>query len=75
MKLRLGIPKGSLQDATLQLFARAGLPAGVLNVVQGDREAVDALLAHRDVKAVSFVGSTPVARHIYETRCLVGRCN
>src|SRR5204863_7770 len=44
---------------------RAGLPAGVLNVVQGDREAVDALLEHPDVAAVSFVGSTAVAEHIY----------
>ena len=56
-----------------QLFARAGLPNGVLNVVQGDKEAVDALLAHRDVKAVSFVGSTPVARHIYETGARFGK--
>src|SRR5690606_14348404 len=44
--------------------AEAGLPDGVLNVVNGDRAAVDALLAHPDVAAVSFVGSTPVARHI-----------
>ena len=49
----------------VQLFEEAGLPPGVLNVVQGDREAVDALLAHRDVAAVSFVGSTAVAEHIY----------
>ena len=48
-------------------LAEAGLPAGVFNVVQGDREAVDALLVHPDVKAVSFVGSTPIAKHIYET--------
>jgi malonate-semialdehyde dehydrogenase (acetylating)/methylmalonate-semialdehyde dehydrogenase len=48
-----------------QLFEEAGLPQGVLNVVQGDREAVDALLAHRDIAAVSFVGSTAVAEHIY----------
>ena len=47
------------------LFERAGLPAGVLNVVQGDKEAVDALLAHPDVSAVSFVGSTPIAEYIY----------
>src|SRR5579871_764240 len=46
------------------LLKQAGLPAGVFNVVQGDKEAVDALLEHRLVSAISFVGSTPVARHI-----------
>jgi malonate-semialdehyde dehydrogenase (acetylating)/methylmalonate-semialdehyde dehydrogenase len=46
---------------------RAGLPDGVMNIVQGDAAAVDRLLAHPDIQAVSFVGSTPVARHIYET--------
>ncbi|WP_199434765.1 CoA-acylating methylmalonate-semialdehyde dehydrogenase [Qaidamihabitans albus] len=50
-----------------QLWAEAGLPAGVFNVLQGDKLAVDGLLAHEDVKAVSFVGSTRVARHVYET--------
>ncbi|MGI8760871.1 MAG: CoA-acylating methylmalonate-semialdehyde dehydrogenase [Jatrophihabitantaceae bacterium] len=50
-----------------RLWQRAGLPDGVFTVVQGDREAVEALLAHADVAAVSFVGSTPIARHIYET--------
>src|SRR5271156_590863 len=49
------------------LVQRAGFPDGVFNVVQGDREAVETLLAHADVAAISFVGSTPVARHIYET--------
>jgi acyl-CoA reductase-like NAD-dependent aldehyde dehydrogenase len=44
--------------------ARAGLPEGVFNVVQGDKEAVDALLEHPDVQAVSFVGSTPIAKYI-----------
>ena len=48
-----------------ELMREAGLPDGVLNVVQGDREAVDALLVHPGVHAVSFVGSTPVARHIH----------
>jgi malonate-semialdehyde dehydrogenase (acetylating) / methylmalonate-semialdehyde dehydrogenase len=48
------------------LLRQAGLPDGVFNVVQGDRESVDALLANRTVQAVSFVGSTPIARHIYE---------
>ena len=50
-----------------RLFADAGLPDGVLNVVQGDKVAVDALLEHPDVAALSFVGSTPVARYVYET--------
>jgi malonate-semialdehyde dehydrogenase (acetylating) / methylmalonate-semialdehyde dehydrogenase len=50
-----------------QLWAEAGLPPGVFNVVHGDKPAVDRLLEHPDVKAVSFVGSTPVARYIYET--------
>ena len=49
------------------LLAQAGLPAGVFSVVLGDREAVDALLTHPGVDSVSFVGSTPIARHIYET--------
>ena len=50
-----------------ELCQRAGFPDGVVQVVQGDAEAVEALLAHPGVGAVSFVGSTPVARHIYET--------
>ena len=50
-----------------QIYTEAGLPDGVFNVVQGDKEAVDALLVHPDVKAVSFVGSTPIANYIYET--------
>jgi malonate-semialdehyde dehydrogenase (acetylating)/methylmalonate-semialdehyde dehydrogenase len=50
-----------------ELIAAAGFPDGVFNVVHGDREAVDALLEHPGVAAISFVGSTPVARHIYET--------
>jgi malonate-semialdehyde dehydrogenase (acetylating) / methylmalonate-semialdehyde dehydrogenase len=49
------------------LLKEAGLPDGVFNVVQGDKEAVDALLHHPDVKALSFVGSTPIANYIYET--------
>jgi len=49
------------------LLKQAGLPDGVFNVVQGDKEAVDALLVHPDVKAISFVGSTPIANYIYET--------
>ena len=50
-----------------ELLSQAGLPAGVFNVVQGDKVAVDTLLANPDVKAVSFVGSTPIAQYIYET--------
>jgi len=50
-----------------ELFDQAGLPKGVLNLVHGGRECVDALLKHPQVKAVSFVGSTPIARYIYET--------
>jgi malonate-semialdehyde dehydrogenase (acetylating)/methylmalonate-semialdehyde dehydrogenase len=49
-----------------QLFEEAGLPAGVLNVVHGDKEAVDAIIDSPDVRAISFVGSTPVARSIYQ---------
>ncbi|MEI7784089.1 MAG: CoA-acylating methylmalonate-semialdehyde dehydrogenase [Betaproteobacteria bacterium] len=49
------------------LLKQAGLPDGVFNVVQGDKEAVDALLVHPDVQAISFVGSTPIANYIYET--------
>jgi malonate-semialdehyde dehydrogenase (acetylating)/methylmalonate-semialdehyde dehydrogenase len=56
-----------------EAFAEAGLPAGVLNVVQGDKEAVDVLLEHPDVKAVSFVGSTPIARSIYEGGTAAGK--
>jgi malonate-semialdehyde dehydrogenase (acetylating)/methylmalonate-semialdehyde dehydrogenase len=51
----------------IELLEQAGLPKGVLNIVHGGREVVDALLTHPKVKAISFVGSTPVARHIYET--------
>lgn len=56
-----------------ELLTQAGLPAGVFNVVQGDKEAVDALLANDHVKAVSFVGSTPIARYIYETGAKHGK--
>jgi len=54
-------------------WAEAGLPAGVFNVVHGDKVAVDRLLEHPDVKAVSFVGSTPVARYVYETATRSGK--
>jgi malonate-semialdehyde dehydrogenase (acetylating)/methylmalonate-semialdehyde dehydrogenase len=56
-----------------KLLAQAGLPAGVFNVVQGDKAAVDALLSHPDVKALSFVGSTPIAQAIYETGARHGK--
>jgi malonate-semialdehyde dehydrogenase (acetylating) / methylmalonate-semialdehyde dehydrogenase len=58
-------PSASLFMA--ELLKKAGLPDGVFNVVQGDKLAVDTLLTHPDVKAVSFVGSTPIAQYIYET--------
>ncbi|MDE2614846.1 MAG: CoA-acylating methylmalonate-semialdehyde dehydrogenase, partial [Burkholderiales bacterium] len=64
-------PSASL--AMAELLKEAGLPDGVFNVVQGDKAAVDALLAHPDVKAVSFVGSTPIAQHIYETGAANGK--
>lgn len=50
-----------------ELAMKAGIPAGVLNLVLGGRDVVDALLVHPKIRAISFVGSTPVARHIYET--------
>ncbi|MEV8232378.1 CoA-acylating methylmalonate-semialdehyde dehydrogenase [Micrococcus luteus] len=56
-----------------EVFLEAGLPEGILNVVHGDKEAVDALLSHPQVKAVSFVGSTPVAHHIYTTAANEGK--
>src|SRR5437764_12560867 len=56
----------SLSIELAQLLSETGLPDGVFNVVHGDKEAVDALLDHPDVAAVSFVGSTPIARYIHE---------
>jgi malonate-semialdehyde dehydrogenase (acetylating)/methylmalonate-semialdehyde dehydrogenase len=56
-----------------ELLKKAGLPDGVFNVVQGDKEAVDALIAHPDVRAISFVGSTPVANAIYEAGARQGK--
>ncbi len=55
------------------LLQQAGLPDGVFNVVQGDKAAVDALLVHPDVRAISFVGSTPIANHIFETGARHGK--
>jgi malonate-semialdehyde dehydrogenase (acetylating)/methylmalonate-semialdehyde dehydrogenase len=56
-----------------ELWSRAGLPDGIFNVVHGDREAVDALLDHPRIASVSFVGSTPVARHVYATAAAAGK--
>jgi len=56
-----------------ELFLEAGFPEGVLNVVHGAQETVQALLVHRDVAAISFVGSAPVARHVYETAAAHGK--
>ena len=64
-------PSASLLIA--EWLAEAGLPEGVFNVIQGDKEAVDALLTHPDVKAISFVGSTPIAKYIYETGTANGK--
>ena len=64
-------PSAALELA--ELVQRAGFPAGVFQVVQGDAEAVDALLAHPGVDAVSFVGSTAVARHVHETATRHGK--
>ncbi|MGI8723283.1 MAG: CoA-acylating methylmalonate-semialdehyde dehydrogenase [Geodermatophilaceae bacterium] len=64
-------PSASVRLAELAL--EAGLPPGVLTVLQGDKQAVDALLIHPDIAAVSFVGSTPVARHVYKTGTANGK--
>jgi malonate-semialdehyde dehydrogenase (acetylating)/methylmalonate-semialdehyde dehydrogenase len=64
-------PSASLVLA--RLLAEAGLPTGAFSVIQGDREAVDALLVHPGVDAVSFVGSTPIARHVFQTATLHGK--
>ena len=72
------ILKASERDPTVvnfvaDLFKQAGLPDGVLNVVHGDKEAVDAILTHPDVQAVSFVGSTPIAEYVYRTGTAHGK--
>ncbi len=56
-----------------EIFLEAGFPEGVLNVVHGAREAVDALLNHPNVNAISFVGSAPVAKHVYQTAASTGK--
>ncbi len=64
-------PSASMLAA--ELFSEAGLPDGVLNVLHGDKVAVDRLLTHPDIAAISFVGSTPIARHVYETGTRAGK--
>ncbi len=64
-------PSASLLLA--EILAEAGVPDGVFNVVQGDAVAVDRLLEHPDVRAISFVGSTPIARHVYERGTAAGK--
>ena len=64
-------PSASLWTA--ELLKEAGLPDGVFNVVNGDKVAVDAVLQHPDISAVSFVGSTPIARYVYETGTKAGK--
>lgn len=69
-------PSEKVPGAAVFLFGllkEAGLPDGVLNLVNGDKVAVDRILEHKDIKAVSFVGSTPIARYIYETATRNGK--
>ena len=63
----------SATNFVAELWAEAGLPAGVFNVVHGDKVSVDALLDHPDVKSISFVGSTPIARYVYERGTASGK--
>jgi malonate-semialdehyde dehydrogenase (acetylating)/methylmalonate-semialdehyde dehydrogenase len=65
------VPSSALWMA--RLWQEAGLPDGVFNVVNGDKVAVDGLLTHPDIKSVSFVGSTPIARYVYETGTAHGK--
>ena len=65
------VPSASMRMA--ELLKEAGLPDGVFNVVHGDKEAVDALLNHPGIKAISFVGSTPIAKYIFETASKNGK--
>jgi malonate-semialdehyde dehydrogenase (acetylating)/methylmalonate-semialdehyde dehydrogenase len=65
------VPSASIRMA--ELFKEAGLPDGVFNVVHGDKAAVDAILGHPGIHAVSFVGSTPIAKYIYETAARNGK--
>ena len=65
------VPGAAMRMA--ELLKKAGLPDGVFNIVQGDKEAVDVLLEHPDVEAISFVGSTPIAEYIYTTGSAHGK--
>src|SRR5438067_793239 len=65
------VPSASMRMA--ELFREAGLPDGVLNVIHGDKETVDAVLNHRGIAALSFVGSTPIAKYIYEVAAKNGK--
>src|SRR6185312_3331237 len=65
------VPTAALWMA--QLWKEAGLPDGVFNVLHGDKVAVDGLLTHPEVKSISFVGSTPIARYVYETGTAHGK--
>jgi len=71
LKISERVPSAAMLMA--ELLKEAGLPDGVFNVVHGDKEAVDVLLTHPDVKAVSFVGSTPIAKYIYATGAANGK--
>lgn len=71
LKVSEKVPSTALRLA--ELMFEAGAPAGVLNVVHGDKEAVDALLSDPRVQAVSFVGSTPIARHVFATAAAAGK--
>jgi malonate-semialdehyde dehydrogenase (acetylating)/methylmalonate-semialdehyde dehydrogenase len=63
----------SVNLLTAELLDAAGLPAGVFNIVQGDKVAVDRILQHRDIAAISFVGSTPIAKYVYATGTSAGK--
>lgn len=72
------ILKPSEKDPTcavrlVELLEKAGFPSGVVNVVQGDKTVVDALLTHPEIRAISFVGSSPVAQHVYQTGTAAGK--
>ncbi len=71
LKISERVPSAAMLVA--DLLKRAGLPDGVFNVVHGDKEAVDVLLSHPEVKAISFVGSTPIAKYIYATGAANGK--
>jgi malonate-semialdehyde dehydrogenase (acetylating)/methylmalonate-semialdehyde dehydrogenase len=63
----------SASNFVARLYAEAGLPEGVFNVVHGDKTAVDAILDHADIRAVSFVGSTPIAKYIHQRATATGK--